>query len=185
MFVASYLLLLCLLRSPLSYILLSARSIASGDPCIRHEEVQALPLASSISWHEEVQAALPASSLCLLIFSGLDQAFINALPLFLYSEILGSKESFDCVICLCEFSPNDKLRLLPICGHVFHLGYSLTFRLGYDHAFHLGCINTWLFSNSTCPLCRGVILVQGLAIENPVFALDDSRGEEEEMQLEN
>ncbi|WOK96397.1 RING-H2 finger protein ATL47-like [Canna indica] len=100
--------------------------------------------------------------------SGLDQAFIDALPLFLYSEILGSKEPFDCAVCLCEFAPDDKLRLLPVCGH----------------AFHLGCIDTWLLSNSTCPLCRGVILVQGLAIENPVFALDDSRGEEEEEEEE-
>ncbi|WOL20172.1 hypothetical protein Cni_G28975 [Canna indica] len=56
-----------------------------------------------------IDAALPASSLCLLIFSCLDQEFINALPLFLYNEILGSKEPFDCVICLCEFAPNDKL----------------------------------------------------------------------------
>ncbi|ONK69465.1 uncharacterized protein A4U43_C05F23230 [Asparagus officinalis] len=94
--------------------------------------------------------------------SGLDQAFIDALPIFLYREIVGSKEPFDCAVCLCEFSQDDKLRLLPICGH----------------AFHLNCIDTWLLSNSTCPLCRGALFVQGAAIENPIFDF------EEELRLE-
>ncbi|XP_024957328.1 RING-H2 finger protein ATL47 isoform X2 [Citrus sinensis] len=42
--------------------------------------------------------------------SGLDQAFIDALPVFLYREIMGLKEPFDCAVCLCEFSEQDKLR---------------------------------------------------------------------------
>ncbi|XP_062110260.1 RING-H2 finger protein ATL47 isoform X2 [Humulus lupulus] len=86
--------------------------------------------------------------------SGLDQAFIDALPVFLYKEIMGLKEPFDCAVCLCEFSEQDKLRLLPLCSH----------------AFHIDCIDTWLLSNSTCPLCRGTLYTPGLAInENPVF----------------
>jgi hypothetical protein len=47
-------------------------------------------------------------------------------------------EPFDCAVCLCEFAGEDRLRLLPLCGH----------------AFHIDCIDTWLLSNSTCPLCR-------------------------------
>ncbi|MQM03622.1 hypothetical protein Taro_036409 [Colocasia esculenta] len=94
--------------------------------------------------------------------SGLDQAFIDALPVFLYKEIVGAKEPFDCAVCLCEFADEDKLRLLPVCSH----------------AFHLNCIDTWLLSNSTCPLCRGTLFVPGLAIENPVFDLEDLRDEE-------
>ncbi|KAJ6794962.1 RING-H2 finger protein ATL46-like [Iris pallida] len=96
--------------------------------------------------------------------SGLDQAFIDALPVFLYREIIGSKEPFDCAVCLCEFSRDDQLRLLPICGH----------------AFHLDCIDTWLLSNSTCPLCRGALFAQGDAIENPMFDFgEDAAGLEE------
>lgn len=91
--------------------------------------------------------------------SGLDQAFIDALPIFLYKEIMGLKEPFDCAVCLCEFSEDDNLRLLPLCSH----------------AFHLDCIDTWLLSNSTCPLCRGTLFSSGLAIENPVFDFDDLR----------
>ncbi|EYU44721.1 hypothetical protein MIMGU_mgv1a0202722mg, partial [Erythranthe guttata] len=68
--------------------------------------------------------------------SGLDQAFIDALPVFSYKEVVGPKEPFDCPVCLCEFTETDQLRLLPMCSH----------------AFHINCIDTWLLSNSTCPL---------------------------------
>lgn len=91
--------------------------------------------------------------------SGLDQAFIDALPVFLYKEIMGLKEPFDCAVCLCEFSEQDKLRLLPICSH----------------AFHIDCIDTWLLSNSTCPLCRGNLYIPGLGYENPVFEYEYPR----------
>ncbi|KAK3041761.1 hypothetical protein RJ639_000277 [Escallonia herrerae] len=94
--------------------------------------------------------------------SGLDQAFIDALPVFQYKEILGLKEPFDCAVCLCEFSHQDKLRLLPLCSH----------------AFHIDCIDTWLLSNSTCPLCRGTLFTPGFSIENPVFDFDDSVDED-------
>ncbi|KAL6524412.1 hypothetical protein OROHE_016083 [Orobanche hederae] len=73
--------------------------------------------------------------------SGLDRALIDALPNFYYKDVVGSKELFDCSVCLSEFSGADKLKLLPNCGH----------------AFHIHCIETWLLSNSTCPLCRSLI----------------------------
>lgn len=91
--------------------------------------------------------------------SGLDQAFIDALPVFMYKEIVGAKEPFDCAVCLCEFSEKDQLRLLPTCSH----------------AFHLNCIDTWLLSNSTCPLCRGTLFNPGFPMENPMFDFEDLR----------
>ncbi|KAF5726759.1 putative ring finger protein [Tripterygium wilfordii] len=93
--------------------------------------------------------------------SGLDQAFVDALPLFFYKEIVGLQEPFDCAVCLCEFSEQDKLRLLPTCSH----------------AFHIDCIDTWLLSNSTCPLCRGTLYMPDLAFDNPVFDFEDPREE--------
>jgi len=89
--------------------------------------------------------------------SGLDQAFIDTLPVFHYKDIVGLKEPFDCAICLCEFSEQDKLRLLPSCSH----------------AFHIDCIDTWLQSNSSCPICRAVLYTPGLGIDNPVFDFED------------
>ncbi|CAL9751573.1 unnamed protein product [Musa acuminata subsp. burmannicoides] len=70
--------------------------------------------------------------------AGVDQSFIDTLPVFLYKAIIGVKDPFDCAVCLSEFEADDKLRLLPKCSH----------------AFHLDCIDTWLLSHSTCPLCR-------------------------------
>ncbi|KAF7086429.1 hypothetical protein CFC21_089716 [Triticum aestivum] len=86
--------------------------------------------------------------------AGVDQAFIDALPVFLYRNVVvggdgdgggGGKDPFDCAVCLCEFAPDDQLRLLPKCSH----------------AFHLECIDTWLLSHSTCPLCRRSLLAAG------------------------
>lgn len=100
---------------------------------------------------------------------GLDQAFIDSLPIFLYEEIIGLKEAFDfdCAVCLSQFSEQDMLRLLPIC----------------NHAFHIHCIDTWLLTNSTCPLCRGSLYESAFefefAIENPVYVLEERVREEE------
>ncbi|GAB4853615.1 hypothetical protein Ancab_017806 [Ancistrocladus abbreviatus] len=74
--------------------------------------------------------------------AGVDQSFIDTLPVFLYKAIIGLKDPFDCAVCLCEFGPEEKLRLLPKCSH----------------AFHIDCIDTWLLSHSTCPLCRASLL---------------------------
>lgn len=74
--------------------------------------------------------------------AGVDQSFIDTLPVFHYKAIIGIKNPFDCAVCLCEFEPEDKLRLLPKCSH----------------AFHMECIDTWLLSHSTCPLCRASLL---------------------------
>ncbi|CAA0818296.1 RING-H2 finger protein ATL46 [Striga hermonthica] len=92
--------------------------------------------------------------------AGLDQAFIDALPVFAYDDIVtgSSTEPFDCAVCLCEFTEHDRLRLLPSCSH----------------AFHVECIDTWLLSSSSCPLCRGVISSSGFSFDNPIFRFEDS-----------
>ncbi|XP_057787768.1 RING-H2 finger protein ATL13-like [Salvia miltiorrhiza] len=74
--------------------------------------------------------------------AGVDQSFIDTLPVFDYNAIIGVKDPFDCAVCLCEFEADDKLRLLPKCSH----------------AFHMDCIDTWLLSHSTCPICRASLL---------------------------
>ncbi|KAI4336113.1 hypothetical protein L6164_014682 [Bauhinia variegata] len=91
--------------------------------------------------------------------SGLDQAILDALPVFYYNDVLGLEGPLDCAVCLCEFSKEDKLRLLPICSH----------------AFHVHCIDTWLLSNSTCPLCRATLSSSGFPMENPICNFDVSR----------
>ncbi|CAN6204337.1 unnamed protein product [Urochloa humidicola] len=89
---------------------------------------------------------------------GLAQAAIDALPEFAYAELSAAASAtrkgkekaarpFDCAVCLCEFAGADRLRLLPSCGH----------------AFHLACIDVWLRSTATCPLCRTKLSPRHLA----------------------
>ncbi|KAL9998734.1 putative transcription factor C2H2 family [Helianthus debilis subsp. tardiflorus] len=77
--------------------------------------------------------------------------------LFHLHDSVGANEPFDYAVCLCEFSENDKLRLLPTCSH----------------AFHIDCIDTWLLSNSTCPICRNTLFDPGFSMDNPMFDFDD------------
>ncbi|KQJ98490.1 RING-H2 finger protein ATL13 [Brachypodium distachyon] len=98
--------------------------------------------------------------------AGVDQTFIDALPVFLYGAVVGggTKEPFDCAVCLCEFADDDRLRLLPKCSH----------------AFHVECIDTWLLSHSTCPLCRRSLLADfspcGGGCSPLVFVLESGGG---------
>lgn len=72
---------------------------------------------------------------------GLHPAVIETFPTFLYATVKGltvSKETLACAVCLDEFKDDDTLRLIPKCSHVFH-------------PF---CIDLWLESHSTCPVCR-------------------------------
>ncbi|CAD6235049.1 unnamed protein product [Miscanthus lutarioriparius] len=48
------------------------------------------------------------------------------------------KGALECAVCLNEFDDNEMLRLLPKCPHVFHPD----------------CIDTWLTSHVTCPICH-------------------------------
>jgi E3 ubiquitin-protein ligase ATL4 len=71
---------------------------------------------------------------------------VDSLPLFTFSSITrrsSSVVSRDCAVCLSKFEQTDLLRLLPLCCH----------------AFHTECIDAWLRSNLTCPLCRSAVVV--------------------------
>ncbi|XP_022974726.1 RING-H2 finger protein ATL51-like [Cucurbita maxima] len=88
---------------------------------------------SQIRHENQLQAPLPPA--------GLDEALIKSITVCKYKRGDGLVEGTDCSVCLSEFEENESLRLLPKCSH----------------AFHLPCIDTWLKSHSTCPLCRSNI----------------------------
>lgn len=72
---------------------------------------------------------------------GLDEATILSYPKMVYSEAkLQHKDSTAacCSICLADYKDSDMLRLLPDCGHLFHLK----------------CVDPWLRLHPTCPVCR-------------------------------
>lgn len=68
---------------------------------------------------------------------GLDATLINALPTFILNKSQ-EDESEECAVCLSALEHEEKVRLLPNC----------------KHTFHVSCIDTWLTSHSTCPVCR-------------------------------
>lgn len=72
---------------------------------------------------------------------GLDEATILSYPKLLYSEAKIKKSDSTatcCSICLADYKSTDMLRLLPDCGHLFHLK----------------CVDPWLRLHPSCPVCR-------------------------------
>ncbi|XP_010266252.1 PREDICTED: RING-H2 finger protein ATL80 [Nelumbo nucifera] len=77
---------------------------------------------------------------------GLKKKILKSLPKQTFNGDINGKGKLadaDCAICLTEFVQGDEIRVLPQCGH----------------AFHVGCIDTWLGSHSSCPSCRQVLVV--------------------------
>ncbi|KAG6682480.1 RING-H2 finger protein ATL57-like [Carya illinoinensis] len=88
---------------------------------------------------EEVTSSLsPGSDSNLRI--GVDPKTIGALPVYSYCGNSDHKcyEITDCAICLNEFQQKEAVKTIPFCKHVFHPC----------------CIDTWLSSQVTCPVCR-------------------------------
>ncbi|THU49572.1 hypothetical protein C4D60_Mb06t10950 [Musa balbisiana] len=76
--------------------------------------------------------------------TGLDESTIRAVTAWAYKAddgVLGESPA-DCAVCLSELRDGELVRLLPKCGH----------------AFHLTCVDTWLRSHVNCPLCRAPVV---------------------------
>ncbi|KAL6008356.1 hypothetical protein ACLOJK_033865 [Asimina triloba] len=74
---------------------------------------------------------------------GLPTSIISSFPTFTYSsvkdkDVRHGNDRPECTVCLAEFSDDDELRMLTGCSHVFHLE----------------CIDLWLQTHTTCPICR-------------------------------
>ncbi|KAK6137994.1 hypothetical protein DH2020_028275 [Rehmannia glutinosa] len=78
---------------------------------------------------------------------GLDASVIATFPTLSYSEVKDhkmGKDALECAVCLNEFEEDETLRLIPKC----------------DHVFHPECIDMWLESHVTCPVCRANLAPQ-------------------------
>jgi hypothetical protein len=73
---------------------------------------------------------------------GLGRAAIAGLPVYKYEKIgHGEGEGDQCAVCLAEIRPKEVVKRLPACTHLFHEG----------------CIDVWLWSHRTCPVCRSQV----------------------------
>ncbi|KAK1616532.1 hypothetical protein QYE76_022049 [Lolium multiflorum] len=69
---------------------------------------------------------------------GLDKAALAAMaPAFRFKAEEGAAGQ-DCPVCLGAMQDGDAVRALPGCRH----------------AFHVGCVDVWLCTHATCPVCR-------------------------------
>ncbi|KAK0161403.1 hypothetical protein PV327_009877 [Microctonus hyperodae] len=69
---------------------------------------------------------------------GLTRAEVEQLPLYKFNAETHQGDQTNCVVCMCDFEAPQSLRVLPC-----------------SHEFHAKCIDKWLKSNRTCPICRG------------------------------
>ncbi|KAL5203038.1 hypothetical protein ABZP36_013990 [Zizania latifolia] len=77
---------------------------------------------------------------------GIRKCALRSIPVEVYS---GGEETEDvCAICLGEFADGEKVRVLPRCGH----------------GFHVRCVDAWLVSHGSCPTCRRPVLDGGRAV---------------------
>ncbi|KAK3034196.1 hypothetical protein RJ639_034336 [Escallonia herrerae] len=74
---------------------------------------------------------------------GLKKKILQSLPKFAYNAASAGKFTPECAICLTEYAGGDEIRVMPQCGH----------------GFHVECIDMWLGSHSSCPSCRQMLVV--------------------------
>jgi E3 ubiquitin-protein ligase RNF38/44 len=69
---------------------------------------------------------------------GLAKLEIEQLVSYKFNAETHQGDQTSCVVCMCDFEARQLLRVLPC-----------------SHEFHAKCVDKWLRSNRTCPICRG------------------------------
>ncbi|XP_010517755.1 PREDICTED: E3 ubiquitin-protein ligase ATL41 [Camelina sativa] len=70
---------------------------------------------------------------------GLNPTVIASLPTFTVGAVNGvATSATECAVCLSLLEEQDTARELPNCKHIFHVD----------------CVDRWLWTCSTCPVCR-------------------------------
>ncbi|CAA7034404.1 unnamed protein product [Microthlaspi erraticum] len=84
----------------------------------------------------------PSPPLTRCVSGGLDPEVIRSLPVLLCRRE-AEEEERECCICLGGFEEGEKMKVLPPCRH----------------CYHCECVDQWLKTESSCPLCRVSIRV--------------------------
>ncbi|CAL5022872.1 unnamed protein product [Urochloa decumbens] len=91
---------------------------------------------------------------------GMVGAAIDALPAFAYARPGGDGSKSErcalCPVCLEDVEAGEMVRRLPECGQLFHVK----------------CIDMWLHSHATCPLCRCQVSPPQQAVAKLMAAAD-------------
>ncbi|GAB2210384.1 hypothetical protein Droror1_Dr00015650 [Drosera rotundifolia] len=96
---------------------------------------------------------LDSNNNSIAVNRGLDAAIIKSIPTFVYEDKEEEGEEVaECAVCLSEFVEGERGRVLPKCGH----------------SFHVECIDMWFHSHSTCPLCRAPVEAESAVSDDAV-----------------
>jgi len=74
---------------------------------------------------------------------GADDKLLESIPSTKFQKSKYPDQDVTCSICLVPYNEDDPIRSLPCPGS-----------LKKPHMFHQECVDTWLRTNATCPLCR-------------------------------
>ncbi|CAN7010492.1 RING-H2 finger protein ATL66 [Brassica rapa] len=89
----------------------------------------------------------PSPPFTSYVGGGLDPAEIRSLPVVLCRREAAEEEMEECCICLGGLEEGEKMKVLPMCRH----------------CYHCECVDRWLMTESSCPLCRVSIRVDSSA----------------------
>ncbi|KAI7738187.1 hypothetical protein M8C21_018367 [Ambrosia artemisiifolia] len=68
---------------------------------------------------------------------GVKKELREMLPVIVFKESFSVTDTL-CSVCLGDYQAEDRLQQIPAC----------------KHTFHVECIDSWLSTHTTCPLCR-------------------------------
>ncbi|KAJ1296429.1 hypothetical protein BS78_01G300000 [Paspalum vaginatum] len=110
--------------------------------------------------HQAIGASATTTTAAAAASKGLKKKALKSLPKLAYADAVAAAAAArgaapaaegaraeevlaECAICLAEFGEREEVRVMPQCGH----------------GFHVACVDTWLRSNSSCPSCRRPIVL--------------------------
>jgi E3 ubiquitin-protein ligase ATL10/75/76/77/78 len=120
-------------------------------------------LASIVPWHY-IWRSRHDHMATRVAKTGMKEKSIEALPSIIYGK---SKPQLatECIISLAEFAEVEGVRVLPSC----------------NHGFHMECVDRWLRSHSSCPICTHYLLDP--ACTKVANHIQPSKSDAREMQI--
>ncbi|KAI3689017.1 hypothetical protein L2E82_46965 [Cichorium intybus] len=102
---------------------------------------------------------------------GLKKELREMLPIIVFKESFSITDTL-CSVCLGDYQADDRLQQIPAC----------------KHAFHVECIDHWLSTHTTCPLCRLSLLASSPTVPqttNDSISTDVEDSTEVSLQIEH
>lgn len=84
---------------------------------------------------------------------------LSSIPVVCYTKNEASLTQIsysECSVCLSAIEEGEKVRILPSCGH----------------GFHARCIDAWLRTRLSCPVCRSAVTTPQVCVAMPLDVVE-------------